>query len=70
MVNKDSIGGVESLKCSVAFHWLSCDGLSLADLLPSKKRGFSFLLLGCAVIVGCEKFLFWIPNYFLEFSVY
>ena len=40
-----------------AFYWLSCDGLSLAELLSSKKREMGF-----AFIMGCESSFFWPPD--------
>ena len=62
---KSPFGGIESLKhgwfffffCMVAFYWLSCDGLSLAELLSSKKREMGF-----AIIMGCESSPFWPPD--------
>ena len=36
-VNQGSAGETGSSKCSGS-HWLSCDSLSLAELLPGKKR--------------------------------
>ena len=35
-----------------AIHWLSCDGLSLADLLPGKERKSFFSLLDCVTFVS------------------
>ena len=39
-VNKESNnkGIISSEYCD--FHWLSCDALSLAELLPGKKKSF------------------------------
>lgn len=39
----------------VACHWLSCDGLSLVELLSPKEKKSLFLLLGSAKIVGHES---------------
>ena len=41
----------------MAFHWLSCDSLSLVELLPSKKKAF-FFLLGSAIVIGLKSSLF------------
>ena len=45
------------VKNRVTFHWLSYDSLSLAELLPGKKRKFLFFLLDSATIVGHEHSL-------------
>ena len=51
-VNKESNneGIVSSKYCD--FHWLSCDGLSLAELLPGKKEVF---LLPVGFCYFCRK---------------
>lgn len=44
IANKVSTGGIE--RSSIAgFHWLSCDCLLLAELLPGKRRRSFFTLL-------------------------
>ena len=43
----------------VAFYWLSCDGLSLADLLPGKERKSFFSLLDCVITIEYKSFPFW-----------
>ena len=48
----------------MAFHWPSCDGLSLAEFLPGKKRKSFFSLLGSAIFRGQESAPFWPPDYF------
>ena len=63
IVNKELRGGV------VAFHWLSCDSLSLAELLLGKKK--SFFLLGSAIHIGHESSPFWPPDSVLsKVSIY
>ena len=48
----------------VAFYWLSCDSVSLAELLPGKRRKFFFLLLDSAISIEYERSSFWSPNSF------
>lgn len=60
MVKKESIGGIESSN-TVAFHWVSCDSLSLAEPLLDKKKKF-FFFLGSAINIGCESSPFWPSN--------
>ena len=54
----------------VAFHWLSWDSLSLAELLLGKKRK-SVFLLALAIILGGESSPSGFPDSILnEVSVY
>ena len=39
---------------TVTFHQVSCDSLSLAELLPGKKRKSFFFLLDAAIGLGHE----------------
>lgn len=39
--DEEEVGRPTVNKDSMAFHWLSCNHLSLAELLPGKKREFS-----------------------------
>ena len=52
-VNKEEL---EELRVQniIAFHWLSCDYLSLVELLTSKKRKSFFFLLDAAIGLGHE----------------
>ena len=59
IVNRESIGGIE-ISSIGALPWLSCDSLSLAELLPGKKRKSFFFLFGSAVVMGHESSLFWL----------
>ena len=57
-------------KESVAFHWLSFDSVSLAELWPGKKRKSFFFRLVSAIREH-ESSPFWTPNSILiVFSVY
>lgn len=40
------------VKNRVTFHWLNYDSLSLAELLPGKKRKFFFFQWDATVVVG------------------
>ena len=53
-----AIGGAESSKYS-GFSLAECDGLSLAKLLPGKKRRSFFLLLSSALVGEGESSPFW-----------
>ena len=54
----------------VAFHCLSCDSLSLAELLAGQEEEV-FFLLGSAMVNTCESSPFWPLNSILsEVSVY
>ena len=44
---KRKSGGARVNKEPMAFHWLNCDGLSLAELLPGKKRKLFFFRWLC-----------------------
>ena len=50
------------LQSIVAFHWLSYESLSLAELLAG-KRGSHFWLMDSTIIVGQKSSLFWPPDY-------
>lgn len=68
IVNKEFIGGIESLR----YHGfsLSCDSLSLPELLSGKKRR-SFSFLGSANILGHKSPPICYPDSILiEVSVY
>ena len=55
----------------VAFHWLSRDSLSLAEVWPGKKRKSYIILPGSTLVVGHENCPFCPPNSTLiEISVY
>lgn len=50
------------VQCVVAFHWLSCDGFSLAELGDPEEEVFLLLkelLLSSAIKVGHESSPFW-----------
>ena len=49
-------------KESLSFYWLSCDCLSLAELLAGNKKESFFFLLGSALVIGCESCPFWSSN--------
>lgn len=50
-------------KAAMSFHWLRYDNLSLAELLPGRKRkSFFFLLLGSAIVMGNECSYSWPPK--------
>lgn len=53
-----AIGGTESSKYS-GFSLAECDSLSLAKLLPGKKRRSFFLLLSSALVGEGESSPFW-----------
>lgn len=56
-------------KQSLAFHWLSCDCVQLAELLLGKKRE-SFFLLDSDTVTGCESSPFWSSDYLIDVSFY
>ena len=41
VVNRESTGEMESSEFSGFWHWLSCDRLSLAELLPGRRESLS-----------------------------
>lgn len=67
---------VEEIKCpskelrvqsKVAFHWLSLDSLSLAELLPGQEEKAFLLPVGSAIAIGHESAPFWPTNYLVLF---
>ena len=52
------------VKNRVTFHWLNYDSLSLAELLPGKKRKFFFFQWGATVVVGPRSSPFWSHSFF------
>ena len=69
-VNKKPIRGTESSKYS-GFSLAECDSLSLAELLPGKKRRSFFFLLSSVMVVGGESSPFWpLGSILIEVSVY
>lgn len=57
IINKKSIG-LNSIQSTGASHWLSCDRLLLAGLLPEEEENLSSICWDIKVVSLCKVHLF------------